>query len=216
MKRTMKRLVLLSALILAGATGTFAQFTVGGGFALSATDVSVSGLASTFGANPKVESDAGFGGTLYLDYLLPVGIPVSVGAELSVLSAKFKTDAAYLGTFKDTVTAVPLLIRVAYHFDFVPILDLYVVGKIGGAFGSWEGSFKSEATKLALAIDDPGGFAIGIDVGAAYYFTSMFGVFAELGVDHYGLEAGAFGSGISATLEAPFTRFLVFGANLKF
>ena len=115
-----------------------------------------------------------------------------------------------------TASAVPLLIRVAYHFDFVPILDLYVVGKIGGAFGSWEGSFKSEATKLALAIDDPGGFAIGIDVGAAYYFTSMFGVFAELGFDHYGLEAEAFGSGISATLEAPFPRFLVFGANLKF
>jgi hypothetical protein len=213
LKKTFLRAAVFGLLFVAGAVGAFAQrFTVGGGLALAATDVDVRGVP---GGNPSIDSEVGFGGNIYVDYRLPVRVPVSLGAEIGVMGAKFEA-----GSYEDTVTAVPLLLRVAYHFDnLVENLDLYIAGKIGGAFGSWKGDYKDYAKNMGLSVDDPGGFAFGFDVGAVYFVTPIFGLFAELGFDRYALETEAtgelFGEKIKVTLEAPFSRFLTFGVSFR-
>jgi predicted porin len=105
---------------------------------------------------------------------------------------------------------------VAYHFNPMSKLDLYAVGKIGGAAGSWEGDFRDFAKDMGASIDDIGGFAIGFDVGAAYYFKPRVGAFAELGINHYGLNTKVNIFGENITLEAPFGHFLTMGLSVKF
>jgi hypothetical protein len=188
--------------------GAFAQVTFSVGFALSTTDASVK---YTSGGSETVEGHTGYGGNAYLDYLLPVGIPLSLGAELG-----YDTGKVTIYGDDDTVAAIPVLIRAAYHFDLMPRLDLYLVGKLGYSFGSWTGPYKDYAAGRGVTIEDPSGVAFGFDIGAAFYVTASVGVFAEAGFDNYALEAEAKASGEKvATFEAPFKRFLTLGLSFK-
>jgi hypothetical protein len=145
-----------------------------------------------------------------VDYLLPVGIPLSLGFEVGVDTGKFSV----MSTLNDTMTVLPLMIRAAYHFDLLANLDLYLVGKIGYAVGFWSGDFYD---MVKDDVGDIGGVAFGFDVGAAYYFTPVFGIFAEAGFDDYALESKISGyEGTDYTLKAPFNRFLTFGISTKF
>ncbi|MDR2194501.1 MAG: porin family protein [Treponema sp.] len=205
MKNTMFVKAAAFLLLFVGLTvGASAQITVSGGLALSQLDAdgeqTLSGL----------DGGIGFGGNVYVDYILPINIPLSLGAEVGVDSAKFDSD------FDDTMLAIPVLARVAYHFDILPKLDLYVVGKIGIAFGSWKGETKDAAEDAGASVKTPPGFAFGFDVGAAYYFTSTIGVFAEAGFDRYDLSAKLSAGGSSFTLKAPFNRFFTVGISAKF
>jgi hypothetical protein len=220
-KMTNKKVFMVMTLALLStvfAAGVFAQFTVAGGIALSSVKADVTGLQKLGMENPDIDPEIGFGGNIYADYRLPVSVPVSLGFEIGVAGTKY-TTAAFGQNFKDTITAVPLLIRVAYHFNMKPELDLYVVGKIGYATGSWKGDFRNYAKSTGASIDDIGGFAIGFDVGAAYYFRPRVGAFAELGFTHYGLETEASismgGQNLSITLEVPFSHFLTMGLSVK-
>jgi hypothetical protein len=165
----------------------YAQVTVSGGFALSSL-------------SDGSETEIGVGGNVLVDYLLPVNVPMSLGFEAGLDAAIWK-ETRYRGydgggnptdqyVTEETVMVIPLLARVAYHFDLMPRLDLYVVGKIGCAFDFWEGEIGEEAY-----------FSYGFDVGAAYYLSSTFGIFAEAGYDRYGDW---------------FTRFLTVGVSVKF
>ncbi|MDR3191923.1 MAG: porin family protein [Treponema sp.] len=189
------------------ATGAFAQVTVSGGLAVSAvTDVEVSGW------NPNIDSTAGIGGNLFVDYLLPIGIPLSLGGEIGVDGAKFTIE----NDGEETIVAIPLLVRVAYHFDLMPKLDLYVVGKIGYVPAVWEGTQKDNLENAGVSVGNIGGLGFGFDIGTAYYFNPKVGAFAELGFDGYMLESEISGGGMSATLKAPFYRFVTIGASVKF
>ena len=194
-------------------TGAFAQVTVSGGFALSSVaDIEISGQGSQ-----GTESDIGAGGNLFVDYLLPISIPLSLGGEVGVDSAAFKYNYGLSLITKDTVIAIPLLLRAAYHFDLLPKLDLYVVGKIGYVIGIWDGETKDKLKSIGASVDDKGGMGFGFDVGAAYYFNSKLGAFAELGFDQYNLESKITSSeGLyNLTLKAPFNRFLTIGVSGK-
>jgi hypothetical protein len=189
-------------------TGAFAQVTVSGGFALSSVeDIEISG-----GMSPTIDSDIGLGGNLFVDYLLPINVPLSLGFEVGVDNASFKTGN---GRYKDSITAIPLLVRAAYHFDLLPKLDLYVVGKIGYAPGIWTGDNRDDVESMGGRVDPVGGIGFGFDVGVAYYFNSKIGVFAEVGFDQYGLETKVKFDGDSSTLRAPFRRFLTAGFSFK-
>jgi hypothetical protein len=194
------------------ARGVFAQITVSGGLAVSTvTEITVSGMGKA-----DVDSGLGIGGNLFVDYLLPIGLPLSLGAEVGVDGAKFTIG----GSGDETIMAIPLLLRVAYHFDLMPKLDLYVVGKIGYVPALWEGTQKDNLEKAGGSVGNLGGVGFGFDVGAAYYFNSRVGAFAELGFDGYMLESeisgGNEGEAISATLKAPFYRILTIGSSVKF
>jgi hypothetical protein len=218
LKRKISALALCLAVSALCVTGAFAQVTVSGGLALSSVDdITVKGDGTS--TNPNIDSDTGVGGNLFVDWLLPTGIPLSLGFEVGVDGAKFTVENYY----NETMTAIPLLLRAAYHFDLHPKLDLYVVGKIGYVIGIWQGEWRDEAESSGATIEDPvGGFGFGIDAGVAWYFNSKVGVFAEVGFDKYALETKVKfpteyqSGGVSYTLEAPFNRFLTAGISGKF
>jgi hypothetical protein len=203
-KRFLKAAAFL--LLSAGLTvGAYAQVTISGGIAVSMMNAEASGGTS-------IDGDAGVGGNVYVDYLLPISIPLSLGGEIGIDSSSFS-----YGGGKDTVLAIPLLARVAYHFDLMPKLDLYLVGKIGMAFGVWSGDMKDVAERSGGDIKMPIGFAFGFDVGAAYYFTSTIGAFAEIGFDDYMLSTKVSGGTYDGvTIKAPFYRFFTAGLSVKF
>jgi hypothetical protein len=208
-KMTNKGFVRVAALVLlfVGLTaGAYAQITIGGGFALSNMEAETSGYSSL-----TYKGDAGFGLHAYLDCLLPISIPLSLGAEIG-----FDGSSFYETGTKDTVTAIPFLIRAAYHFDLYPQLDLYLMGKLGYVFGSWDGDVKKAAKEMGAAVDDPGGVGFGFDLGAAWYFTEKVGAFAELGFDRYALSTKVSFAGQNMTIDAPFNRIFTAGVSFKF
>ncbi|MDR2739903.1 MAG: porin family protein [Treponema sp.] len=190
-RKSFLRAALFATLFTALAAGASAQVTISGGFALSSMEAK--------GNVWSIDGDIGFGGNIYVDYLLPIGVPLSLGVE-----AGFDTASIEEGADKVTGSAIPLLARVAYHFDFMANLDLYVVGKIGYVLGFAEARSGSEGGY--------NGIGFGFDVGAAYYFTPRFGAFAEAGFDRYNLEKDFGGEKI----EVPFSRFVTVGVSTKF
>jgi hypothetical protein len=190
------------------ARGAFAQITLSGGLAVSAVpDVEFSGWPL------DSESTAGIGFNLLVDYLLPIGVPLSLGGEIGVDGATVTIE----DYGEETIVAFPLLLRVAYHFDLMPKLDLYVVGKIGYVPAVWEGSQKDRIEKLdGGTVGNVGGLGFGFDAGAAYYFNSRVGAFGELGVDGYMLESKLSATGESGKFKASFFRFLTIGVSVKF
>jgi hypothetical protein len=121
----LRRVVFLVVLAGVSVTGVFAQITVSAGLALSR----VSAESSVPGQ--KVDGEMGIGGNIYVDYLLPINIPLSLGGEIGV-----DTSTIFDAPYEDRVVAVPILLRAAYHFDLFPKLDFYVVGKLGYAIGT--------------------------------------------------------------------------------
>jgi hypothetical protein len=178
---------LFLALFTVLAVGVSAQVTISGGFALSSMSVEVGSWSQ--------DGEMGFGGNVYVDYLLPVSVPVSLGAEIGYDTASIED-----GGYKVTGYAIPFLIRVAYHFDLMANLDLYLVGKLGYVFGGAEQGSNSESGY--------NGAGFGFDVGGAYYFTPRFGAFGELGFDRY--------NGEKNSVEVHFTRFFTAGISVKF
>jgi hypothetical protein len=135
-----------------------------------------------------------------------VGIPLSLGIEVGVDSA-----------FSNTTLAIPLLARVAYHFDITPKIDLYLVGKAGYAFGIWRGEERDQIEASGGSVGKFGGFSFGFDVGAAYYFSSFWGVFIEAGFDQYGLTGKVnygYGGG-EEIVKIPFRRIVTLGVSFK-
>jgi hypothetical protein len=109
-----------------------------------------------------------------------------------------------------------MLVRAAYHFDLMPKLDLYLVGKIGYVPGIWTGVAKDDLESGGVTVGAIGGFGFGFDAGVAYYFNSKFGLFGEGGFDAYLLRSKMTDGNDSATLKAPFYRFLTIGISGKF
>jgi hypothetical protein len=223
MKSTMFVKVAVFLLLFAGlAVGASAQITISGGFALSTATLKSDGWTL------EQADSIGIGGNVYADYLLPISIPLSLGLEVGVDSAS-TTASSVDRDYDDHIMAIPLLARVAYHFDLMPKLDLYVVGKIGYAFGSWSGDSYDWANEndgvdyRGYKTTVPSGFAFGFDIGVAYYFTSRIGAFIEAGFDRYSLNAEVSGeyydddwTSEKFEVNLPFTRFLTFGASVKF
>jgi hypothetical protein len=188
------RAALFLALLTVLAAGASAQITMSGGFALSSMEVKIEGYTA------NVDSEIGLGGNVYVDYLLPIGVPLSLGAEIG-----FDTAVVDDSGFKLTGNVIPLLLRVAYHFDLMANLDLYLVGKVGYVLGFAE--YTDGDTE-----DGFGGIGFGFDVGAAYYLTPRFGAFFEGGFDRYNLEKDIDG----LTVKVPFSRFVTLGVSVKF
>ncbi|GHV01757.1 hypothetical protein FACS189485_00700 [Spirochaetia bacterium] len=191
----MKKFLVLAAALAFLASGAYAQVTMSLGAALGSAEAKGDGV-------DNLKGDVGFGGNFYLDYLLPISVPLSLGAEIGVDTSTFKDDNS--SQYDVTAIAIPILLRVAYHLDLHPQLDLYGVGKIGYAFGSLKSDFLTD-------MKAEGGFAFGIDIGVAFYFTQLVGLFAEAGFDQYN---GKFTQD-NFTIEVPFNRFFTAGLSIK-
>jgi hypothetical protein len=202
-RKSLMRAAALLLFSLGLSAAAYAQVTISGGFALS--------YMSAESTYQSIEGDIGVGGNLYVDWLLPIRIPLSIGVEAGVDTSSFTAEG-----WTDTVFVFPILARVAYHFDLMPKLDLYLVGKAGVAFGSWSGPSRDYALQGGGNIDLPPGLAFGIDLGVAYYFTSVIGIFAEAGFDRYGMSAKVTGRNVNGAFDVPFSRFLTAGLSVKF
>ncbi|GHT85679.1 hypothetical protein FACS1894137_10270 [Spirochaetia bacterium] len=207
-KKGFLKVVVFLALFVGLAAGVSAQITISGGFALAT-------MSAKFIEDDYTETEkgkVGAGGNIYFDYLLPISVPLSLGAEVGYDTAKVGESQ-----FAIRAAAIPILLRAAYHFDLASKLDLYLVGKIGYAFGfsdDYEGSYS--------------GVGFGFDLGIAYYFGSHFGIFAEGGFDRYNLSSDVTGTesyfdgkkwqdyDYAYTIKVPFSRFATFGVSLKF
>jgi hypothetical protein len=206
---------MIFTLLFAGLTaGAWAQITISGGAAFS----SIAGISVSGG--PPPDAGIGIGGNVSLDYLLPINIPLSLGVEAGFSGGRVMFGwSSNPNQYEDTIMAIPLLLRAAYHFDLFPKFDLYLVGKIGFALGLWTGDYK-DSWDANITIDTIAGFAFGFDVGAAYYFSPRLGIFAEAGFDDYLLETKTEGWGVGGyinyTLKAPFNRFATVGISTKF
>jgi hypothetical protein len=192
--------IILVMLFVGFAAGAYGQVTVSGGFALSSMKLEQPGYS--------VSSEVGIGGNVYVDYLLPIGVPLSLGGEVGIDSSTFRD-----GDYTASVQAIPLLARIAYHFDLFPKLDLYLVGKIGYVIGI-SSDLEDEAGTAGSSLTI-GGAGFGFDAGAAYYFSPLIGVFAEAGFDRYALKAKLSGGGNNISIDAPFSRFFTVGLSFK-
>jgi hypothetical protein len=191
-RKSLLKAALFAALFTALAAGVSAQVTVSGGFALSNMSAEI--------GNSSIKGKMGFGGNIYADYLLPISVPLSLGFEVGYDTASVEDDGS-----KVTGYAIPLLLRVAYHFDLMANLDLYVVGKIGYVLGGGEANDGTSESGY-------NGVGFGFDVGAAYYFTPRIGAFAEAGFDRYNSQKDF----EDVTVKIPFTRFVTVGISTKF
>ena len=81
------------------------------------------------------------------------------------------------------------MIRAAYYPDIIDIsnLDIYLLFKLGYAFGSMEDSYydPSGGTTAIDVSKEPSGFGVGLAIGARYYFGNRFGIFTELGYERF-------------------------------
>ncbi|MDR1248694.1 MAG: porin family protein [Treponema sp.] len=209
------RAAVFAALFTGLTAAASAQVTVSGGFALS----SVEAKGMTEG---DMHSEPGFGGNIFVDYLLPINIPLSLGFEFGYDTGSLKNSQYGI---EITGVAIPILARAAYHFDLMANLDLYLVGKVGYVLGSGTQKYGTEeSTEEGI-----NGMGFGVDVGAAFYFNSRFGIFAEAGFERYNLEKEVTGYDYkedyggsyysvpySYTLEFPFSRFVIVGISAKF
>jgi hypothetical protein len=198
-KKRLLKAALFIGLFLAAAVGASAQVTISGGFAMSILELE------------DYESDDGgvsLGANLYADYLLPIGIPLSLGLEIGYDTAMLTDDLDTGDQLSFEGYVIPLLARVAYHFDLMAKLDLYLVGKIGFVFGTAVFDYNGWTTSIETTEEGVDGFGFGIDLGAAFYFTPRIGIFAEAGYDRYNGEKDDFTMG--------FIRFYTVGISTKF
>ncbi|MDR2738977.1 MAG: hypothetical protein LBB68_03990, partial [Treponema sp.] len=72
-RKSFLRAALFATLFTALAAGASAQVTISGGFALSSMEAKQGSYS--------VDGDIGFGGNIYVDYLLPIGVPLSLGLK---------------------------------------------------------------------------------------------------------------------------------------
>jgi hypothetical protein len=166
----MKKLLLLLVVLVIGATGVFAVGfdilsyppPVGGGNILVDVGIGFTGVEGTMTIPPLRAS---------VDYALPVNVPISVGGLFAIHGSKEKVP--YFGTYG--YTYVTFGGRGNWHWGLdVSWLDLYSGLFLGYQVVSYD---------LPAGGQEPsyGGFTPGIQVGAHFYFTEMFGALVEFG-----------------------------------
>lgn len=171
---------------------------ISGGFGIGAF---TSGISYT-------DYSALMGGTVAVDYALPINFALTVGGETGYYGSRLKTVTDYDPDV--SVGEIPIIARVAWHPNWeVRNLDTYVLLKIGYGIGFWFGDDVGDAIKNFH------GLIFGSNIGVRYFFTPIIGVFAEGGYEFqyltYKVEAGGF----SEKWRAAGVKFLTLGVSFK-
>jgi hypothetical protein len=212
-RKTLVRAAAFGLLFAAGASGAAAQVTVGGALGLSFMgDVKVIGEGY-----PKAAPGIGYGGIIQADFRLPVSVPVFLGAQIGVGTANFTISAANK-KYEETILTVPILARLAYHVALSPQIGIYGIGKIGYAFGFWEGDYKTMMEKNGASTGALSGFAWEIGVGAVARrgLFPIFDSFMEISYGNHVLEGELSGGGFSQTVRVPLYFFITAGISITF
>jgi hypothetical protein len=211
------RAAALGLLFMAGAAGAFAQVTVGGAL----RGQLMNGVKVIGEGYPKADPGGFYGGIIQADFWLPVNAPVSLGAQIGVGQANF-TISAEGKTYKETIRDVPIFARLAYHLylSFEDMLgEFYAVGKIGYAFGFWEGGYKTMVEQNGASLGHLGGLAFEVGGGAAASLSRhgiFIGWFVEICYANHALEGKLSGNGFNQTVRVSYDTSLVFGISVTF
>ena len=110
---------------------------------------------------------------------------LGVGAFLGYQGASFDYGS---GLGKLTYTDIIVTVRGAFHYPVSEQFDAY--GGVGVGIRRAGVSYDGNSPFLGAAAVSATGGASGLFVGGRYFFTSVLGVFAELGYDQTYLKAG--------------------------
>jgi hypothetical protein len=101
----MRKSLLKAAAFLLLSTGiaasAWAQITISNGFALSNMAAKIHGWSG------GITGNVGVGSNVYIDYLLPINIPLSLGGEIGIDGSSFTTNG--WNSSKDNLLAIPIL-----------------------------------------------------------------------------------------------------------
>ncbi|QQO09976.1 hypothetical protein [Breznakiella homolactica] len=128
--------------------------------------------AGTFSAGEHDDGSVFWGGSLSADWIPSGKTGISYGIESGLGGGK-TGDTAVFG--------IPVIFRLGWHPKFIrsECIDIFLLGKIGWAFGVWGPQLDEDAV--------PNGIVCGINIGGRYVFTPVIGAYAEIGYTYYGL-----------------------------
>jgi hypothetical protein len=126
----------------------------------------------TFSAGEYEGGSVFLDGSISADWIPNDKIGLSYGIE-SGLNGGSTQDNIILG--------IPIIFRLGWYPNFIKIenLDIFILGKVGWAFGIWGSSLDKDST--------PNGIVGGINFGGRYWFTPRIGIYTEIGYNYYGL-----------------------------
>ncbi len=193
----MKKVLLVSAILLAASASTFAQYeddaayvqgqsTLSAGYGFGSIWKKLFKLSATYSEGAyKVSSTGPFS----LTYEYGVSEKISAGIAISYSQVKgTNTDANEPDlNYVETLTNFSAIARGNYHFGSSEKFDPYIglgVGYYNFKYKYKDGKENTNNSLFAI----PGSFGYNGQLGAKYYFTPVFGAFAEIGY-----VAGGFG-----------------------
>lgn len=171
---------------------------ISGGFGLGLFFPIVSGL----------DTSALIGGTVAVDYALPINFALTVGGEIGYSGTRLK---AVIGDDPDvSLGEIPIIVRVAWHPNWeLKNLDTYILAKVGYGIGFWTGDDADDSKP-------PYGVIFGSDIGVRYFFTPAIGAFAEVGYEYHLLRfKDESDQWITYTYAAYGMKFLTLGVTFK-
>ena len=126
----------------------------------------------TFSAGEYDNGSVFLSGLISIDWLPNKNIGLSYGLETGLLGGS-KQDNIIFG--------VPIILRIGWYPNFLSFekIDIFLLGKIGWAFGIWG--------KNADEGSSPNGIVCGFNIGGRYKLTRNIGFYAEIGYDYFGL-----------------------------
>jgi hypothetical protein len=128
--------------------------------------------------------------SLSVEYALPIGIPLSVGATVGFATSK-QSGGSGDAKFTHAWSVFSLGAKAAYHLNWaIRGLDTYAALTLGANILSASSDFNESYFSGADSIkpsagDDATSFLFGLELGARFFFNSNFGVFIEEGFNTF-------------------------------
>jgi hypothetical protein len=126
----------------------------------------------TFSAGEHDGGSVFLGSSMSVDWIPSRKIGLSYGFESGLLGGK-KQDSIIFG--------IPAIFRIGWYPAFLNFsdFDIFILGKIGWAFGIWGQNANDGSTS--------NGIVCGFNLGGRHILTQSIGIYAEFGYNYYGL-----------------------------
>jgi hypothetical protein len=127
--------------------------------------------------------------SLSVEYALPIGVPLSVGAVIGFTSSE-RTGGSGDGEYTFSWTVFSIGAKAAYHFNWaIQNLDTYLALTLGGnvmsANTEYDETYYKAYTVKPSAGDPVSSFLFGLEIGARFFFNPNIGIFIEEGFNTF-------------------------------
>ncbi|MFP3090474.1 hypothetical protein LQZ21_09130 [Treponema sp. TIM-1] len=174
---------------------------ISGGFGLGIYILPLSDI------DDSTSSSVLLGGTLAVDYALPINFALTVGGEIGYSGSKLD---AWDSDVDISLGEIPIIVRAAWHPNWeVKNLDTYLLVKVGYGIGLWTGDDIPDGVKI------PHGIIAGFNIGVRYFFVPAFGAFVETGYEYHMLRFKEEDSSITYTYTSIGSKFVTLGVTFR-